>query len=380
MKIVIAIDSFKGSLSSYKAGEAVKNGIKRVFEDAEIIVRPLADGGEGTVEALTEGLLGKITFTGVSGPLGEKVTAIYGIAGDTAIMEISQAAGLTLIPQNRRNPLYTTTYGVGEMIKDAINKGIRHFIIGIGGSATNDGGVGMLQALGFGFFDEDNNPVPRGAEGLRVLKRITDDNAMPQLKECTFSIACDVSNPLCGALGASRIYGPQKGANEEMTEKMDSWLYEYAELTKKLYPDADASYPGAGAAGGLGFAFMSFLGGSLKKGSELILSETKLSHYLENADFVITGEGRLDSQSVMGKAPVGVAALAKEKNIPVLAFSGCATPDAKICNRYGIDAFFPVLREPVTLEEAMEPEYTYRNLSDTAEQVFRVIKIFNKKV
>ncbi|MBE7020906.1 MAG: glycerate kinase [Ruminococcaceae bacterium] len=380
MKIVIAIDSFKGSLSSYKAGEAVKNGIKRVFEDAEIIVRPLADGGEGTVEALTEGLSGKITFTEVSGPLGEKVIAIYGIAGDTAIMEISQAAGLTLVPQNRRNPLYTTTYGVGEMIKDAINKGIRHFIIGIGGSATNDGGVGMLQALGFGFFDEDNNPVPRGADGLRVLKRITDDNAMPQLKECTFGIACDVSNPLCGALGASRIYGPQKGADEEMTGKMDSWLYEYAELTKKLYPDADASYPGAGAAGGLGFAFMSFLGGSLKKGSELILSETKLSNYLENADFVITGEGRLDSQSVMGKAPVGVAALAKEKNIPVLAFSGCATPDAGICNQYGVDAFFPILREPVTLEEAMEPEYTYRNLSDTTEQVFRVIKIFNKKV
>ncbi|MBQ4096904.1 MAG: glycerate kinase [Clostridia bacterium] len=374
MKIVIAIDSFKGSLSSVQAGEAARDGIKKVYPDADVTVRPIADGGEGTVDALVEGMGGSKVQVEVTGPLGAPVIAEYGVFGTTAVMEMSAAAGITLVPAELRNPMNTTTYGVGEMIIDAVHKGCRNFIIGIGGSATNDGGIGMLQALGFGILDECGENVPMGGRGLEKIAKITTDGALPELSECTFNIACDVTNPLCGELGCSAIYGPQKGADSDMVKTMDAWLERYAELVKVVLPESDKDRPGAGAAGGIGFAFSAFLGGVLKNGIGLILAETALEDYVRGADFVITGEGRLDSQTVMGKAPSGVADIAKKYSIPVIAFSGCVTREATVCNEHGIDAFFPIVRGAVTLEEAMASENAYRNLTDTAEQVFRLIK------
>ena len=260
MKAIIAIDSLKGSLSSLQAGDAIREGILRAYKDAVVQVRPLADGGEGTVEALTIGMGGELQTVTVTGPLGEKAQAQYGILADgvTAIVEMSAAAGITMVPNEKRNPLYTTTYGVGEMICDAIRKGCRHFIVGIGGSATNDGGVGMLQALGFGLLDENGRQVSFGAQGLQELKSITDDKVIPELKDCSFRIACDVTNPLCGETGCSAIYGPQKGATPSMILQMDGWLRNYAKLAAAYNPKADPEFPGTGAAGGLGFAFLSF--------------------------------------------------------------------------------------------------------------------------
>lgn len=262
MNIVIAIDSLKGSLSSMDAGKAIEEGIKRVYKESGIVIRPLADGGEGTVEALTIGMNGKLEKVSVTGPLGKPVEAVYGVLQqsksrkeETAVIEISSAAGITLLNENEKNPLKTTTYGVGEIIKDAIIKGCRHFIIGIGGSATNDGGIGMLQSLGFGMLDGKGNQVKFGAEGLSTLSMITDENVIPELKECTFRIACDVTNTLCGEHGASVVYGPQKGATAEMTKMMDKWLETYAYLSKKKYDKANISMPGTGAAGGLDLHF-----------------------------------------------------------------------------------------------------------------------------
>lgn len=379
MKAVIAIDSFKGSLSSFEAGNSAAEGIRRVYPDAQIEVRPLADGGEGTVEALTLGCAGQLTTVTVTGPLGKPVSCQYGIVDSTrtAIIEMSGAAGITLVPDTERNPLYTTTYGIGEVIRDAITKGCRHFIVGIGGSATNDGGSGMLQALGFGLLDKNGNPVPFGAMGLEVLDKITTDNVLPELKDCTFRIACDVTNTLCGEQGCSAIFGPQKGATPAMILQMDKWLAYYATLAREIFPHANPKTAGSGAAGGLGFAFMTFLNGTLESGIKIVLEETQLSDYIKDADIVVTGEGRLDGQTVMGKAPIGVAKIAKQFDKPVLAFSGCVTKDATACNREGIDAFFPVLRNVVSLEDAMNPANARQNMADTAEQVFRTIRTFS---
>lgn len=377
MKAVIAIDSLKGSLSSIDAGDAIAEGIRRADSQAEVIVRPLADGGEGTVDALVQGMNGTLQKVTVTGPLGEHVDCAYGIIEEEqmAVIEMSGAAGITLVPDEKKNPLFTTTYGVGEVIRDAIGKGCRRFVIGIGGSATNDGGIGMLQALGYGFLDREGNPVPYGARGLEVLYRITDENVLPQLSECEFKIACDVTNPLCGERGASAIYGPQKGATPEMIRQMDDWLMDYAKLAKENYEKADLDYPGTGAAGGLGFAFLTFTNAVLESGIKIVLEETRLEQYLQDADIVVTGEGRLDGQTAMGKAPVGVAKLAGKYHIPVVAFAGSVTEDAVKCNEEGIRAFFPILRGIMTLEEAMEPEQAKKNLTASAEQVFRLIGI-----
>lgn len=375
MIITVAIDSLKGSLSSLEAGAAIRDGIHNVYPDAEVRVRPLADGGEGTVEALVAGMGGKLETVTVTGPLGHPVACAYGILEETrtAIVEMSGAAGITLVPESERNPLHTTTYGVGEVIRDAISKGCRRFIVGIGGSATNDGGIGMLQALGYGMLTENGTPVPAGAKGLQVLRKITTDQVIPELQDCTFQIACDVTNPLCGERGASAVYGPQKGATPEMVQDMDRWLADYAALAKEAIPTADPNYPGTGAAGGLGFAFLTFTHAVLESGIQIVLKETALEEYVKDADIVITGEGRLDSQTVMGKAPVGVAEIAKKYNKPVLAFAGCVTKDARACNGGGIDAYFPILRRVVTLQEAMEPENARENMIATVEQVFRLI-------
>lgn len=380
MNIVIAIDSLKGSLSSFEAGKAIEEGIRKVYNKASIVIRPIADGGEGTVEALTLGMNGKLETVTVTGPLGKTVEAVYGILQQsetrkekTAIIEISSAAGITLISENERNPLKTTTYGVGEIIKDAIAKGCRHFIIGIGGSATNDGGIGMLQSLGFGLLDNSGNQVKFGAEGLSDLCKITDENAIPELKECTFRIACDVTNTLCGKYGASAVYGRQKGATSEMIINMDKWLEAYAFLSRKKYDRANINTPGTGAAGGLGFAFLTFTNSVLESGIKIVLEETALEEYIKNTDIVITGEGKLDNQTAMGKAPIGVASIAKKYNKPVIAFSGCVEENAKVCNDHGIDAFFPIIRNIVSLSEAMDSDNSKKNMTDAVEQVFRLI-------
>lgn len=376
MKIAVVMDSFKGSMTSLEAGEAVKNGIKRAAPDAEVVVKPIADGGEGTVDALVCGMNGSYRQLRVTGPLGEKVDCTYGILPDeqTAVMEMSAAAGLPLVPPSSRNPLYTTTRGVGEMILDAIEQGCRRFIIGIGGSATNDGGVGMLQALGFDFLDRDGNAIRSGAQGLQELVCIDNAHLLPQLKECSFRIACDVSNPLCGENGCSAVYGPQKGATSESIEWMDRWLNRYAQLAKQLYPQADAEKPGTGAAGGMGFAFLTFLNAQLIPGIQLVMEEMGAEQLFQQSDLVITGEGRLDGQTMMGKVPVGVAALAKKHHKPVVALAGSTSREATACNGQGIDAFFPILREVVTLEQAMQKEQAMENLMLTAEQVLRLWK------
>ena len=378
MKVVVAIDSLKGSLSSLEAGSAIREGIHRATDDAQVVVRPLADGGEGTVEALALGMNGRIELIKVTGPLGDSVEAAYGIIDETrtAIIEMSAAAGITLISEQDRNPMNTTTYGVGEMIADAIRKGCRNFIVGIGGSATNDGGIGMLQALGYSFLDADQNPVPFGAKGLSVLETISDEHAIPQLKDCHFKIACDVTNTLCGEQGCSAIFGPQKGATPTMIMQMDKWLAYYAHLTQKKYPKANMQQAGTGAAGGLGFAFLAYTNAVLESGIKIVLEETKLASYIKDADIVITGEGRLDGQTVMGKAPIGVAEIAKKYHKPVIAFSGCVTEDAIACNSHGIDAFFPILRTVTSLEDAMLPDNARKNMVSCSEQVFRLIKTF----
>lgn len=375
MKVLIAIDSFKGSLTSREAGMAVSDGIKRVYPEAECEILTVADGGEGTVDALMSALESETVTAEVSDPLGRRIKAQYGITAEgTALMEMSAAAGITLLERDELNPLFTTTYGVGEMIGDAISRGCRRFVIGIGGSATNDGGAGMLQALGFSLLDKEGKDIPFGAEGLACLDSISDEKVIKELSECSFSIACDVTNPLCGERGCSAVFGPQKGATADTVKIMDRYLYSLAEKTKKIRPLSDKDFPGSGAAGGLGFAFRAFLGAELLSGIDLILEEIHIEDKIKNADIVITGEGRIDSQTVMGKAPGGVAEKAKKHGKPVIAFSGAVTKDAVYCNENGIDAFFPIVRGVTTLEKAMERDTAYGNMADTAEQVFRLIK------
>ena len=377
MKVTIAIDSFKGSLSSFEAGRAVTEGIAAVYQDVQTEICPLADGGEGTASAVTAAMNGRMYKTRVCGPLGEYVDAEYGVIAEerTAIIEMAAAAGITLIPAEQRNPLLTTTYGVGELIAHAITEnGCRKFIVGIGGSATNDGGVGMLQALGFSFLDEEGNEIPHGAQGLSRLSKINCSHALSSLAECEFHIACDVTNPLCGEMGCSAIYGPQKGATPKMIKEMDRWLENYARLSEEAMCGSFANVAGAGAAGGLGFALVSYLKGTLESGISLVMRTTHLEDKIKDADIVITGEGRLDGQTAMGKAPIGVASLAKKYGKPVIAFSGCIGKDAELCNEHGIDAFFPILHEVCSIEHAMDVQNAYQNLKSTSEQAFRLIR------
>lgn len=379
MKIVVAIDSLKGSLSSFEAGNAIKEGILRV-KPADVVIKPLADGGEGTVDALVMGMGGRKKEITVTGPLGEEISCEYGILDDndikTAIIEMSAAAGITLIPDDLKNPMEATTYGVGEIIKNAIKEGCRNFLIGIGGSATNDCGVGMLQALGFEFLDENQKAVGLGGKVLSQIKDIKSEKAIKELSRCNFRIACDVTNPLYGENGASYVYGPQKGATPEMVRILDKGLKDYAQVVKeKMRIDVD-KVPGTGAAGGMGYAFLAFLNGKLERGIDIILDEIHLEEDIKDADLVITGEGKLDFQTAMGKAPVGVAKLAKKHKKPVVAFAGSVTKDARKCNDEGIDAYFSIINSVITLEEAMKKEVAKENLSSTAEQVFRLASTF----
>ncbi|WP_373598972.1 glycerate kinase family protein [Paraclostridium bifermentans] len=377
MKVVIAIDSLKGSLTSIEAATAIKQGILNVDGNIDIEIKPLADGGEGTVEALVEGMNGEIKTISVTGPILEKVDATYGILKDTntAIIEMAQASGLPLVPQDLRNPLNTTTYGVGEIIKEAIKKGCRNFIVGIGGSATNDCGIGMLQALGFEFYNKENKLVGLGGKELNEIKYIKTNNRLKELDECKFRIACDVNNPLYGENGAAYIYGPQKGATEEIVKELDEGLRNFAKVVKSDLNKDIANVEGVGAAGGLGFGFLGFLNAKLESGIKIILDEIKLEESVKNADIVITGEGRLDNQTAMGKAPIGVAKLAKKHNAKVIAIAGCTTEDAVECNKEGIDAYFSIVNSTMSIEEAMKPEIAKNNIIQTVTQVFNLIKI-----
>ncbi|MBE6731290.1 MAG: glycerate kinase [Ruminococcaceae bacterium] len=378
MKIVIAIDSFKGSLSSLEAGEAVKEGFLKAKSNAQIKIFPLADGGEGTTEALALGLGGKLIKTQVHDPLMRKITAEYGIieSENLAIMEMAATSGITLVNERERDILKATTYGVGEMIKDAIKRGIRNFIIGIGGSATNDCGAGMLQALGFKLMDKNGSEIPYGAVGLKDVYKIDGSKVMKELKEAKFRIACDVKNPLCGEKGCSYIYGPQKGATKENIPLMDSYISHFADVAKTFNSEADKEFPGTGAAGGLGFAFKYFLKGELLPGAAIITESIKIEEDIKDADLVVTGEGRLDSQTVFGKAPSYISSISKKYGKPCIAFSGCVSDDAEICNEKGIDAFFPILRNVTTLDEALNKKNAFKNLENTAEQVMRLINLY----
>lgn len=375
MKVVIAIDSLKGSLSSMEAGMAIKDGVLAAKPDAEVIVKPLADGGEGTTDALIEGMNGERIDLTVTGPMHTPVDAYYGYLKDTntAVMEMASAAGITLVPDSEKNPLLATSYGVGEMINDAIQRGCRNFIIGIGGSVTNDGGIGMLKALGVRFLDENGEDAGEGGQALAEVARIDVSGMNPLLKECHIQVACDVNNPLCGENGSTYVYGPQKGVTEDMKKTLDEAMAHFARVTSETLENDYMNTPGAGAAGGLGYAFLAYTGAALTPGIELILDAVGLEEELSGADVVVTGEGRLDFQTAMGKAPVGVARLAKKYNAKVIAFAGSVTKEATACNKEGIDAFFPILRSVCTLAEAMDPVAARNNMTATVEQVFRLL-------
>ena len=357
-----------------EAGHAIEQGIRNVLPETKVLVKPLADGGEGTTEALVEGLGGDMVQVQVHGPLETPVNAAYGVIreSNTAIMEMAAAAGIILVGKDKR-PLDATTYGVGEMIRDAITRGCREFIIGIGGSATNDGGIGMLTALGYEFLDAEGKPAGIGAGALYKVAKICDDKVMPELKDCHFRIACDVTNPLCGENGSTYIYGPQKGVTVELRDELDHAMGAYAQVVKAYNETDYAKTPGAGAAGGLGFAFLSFLSGELLPGIELVLNAVEMDKAMEGADLVFTGEGRLDYQTAMGKAPVGIAKMAKKHGAKVIALAGAVIEGAQECNEQGIDAYFPILRQVVTLDEAMDPATARKNMVETTEQVMRLV-------
>ena len=380
MKIVIAMDSFKGSMSSMEAGNAARKGIQRVCS-ADVVVKPAADGGEGTTEALVEGLGGRYIDCEVTGPLGGKVSAEYGILedGKTAVMEMAEASGLMLIEREKLDASRATTYGVGEMILDAVRRGCREFIIGIGGSASSDGGAGMLQALGYEILDADGRPVGPGIRDLDSIASVCARNVPEELQDCHFRIACDVKNPLCGENGAVYMYGKQKGIKEEEKQAFDEKMKYFADITREYTGTDYRMSEGAGAAGGLGFAFLSYFSkAELKPGIDIVLEAVELEREVRDADIVITGEGCLDVQTVMGKVPVGVSRLAKKHGAKVIAFAGSVTKDAEKCNQAGIDAYFPIVRGVTTLDEAMLSANAEENMSSAVEQVFRAIANLKK--
>jgi len=353
MKIVVAPDSFKGSLTAVEVSDAIEQGVREIFPEAEVVKIPMADGGDGTVQCLVNATGGKILREKVTGPLGDEVLASYGILGDkkTAVIEMAEASGLTLVPENKRNPLITTTYGTGQLIKAALDQECRKMIIGIGGSATNDGGAGMVQALGVKLLDKNGEEIGFGGGELKKVFRIDTKYLNNHLSETKVLIASDVSNPLCGSKGASRIYGPQKGATPEIIEELDESLAHFAEIIKRDLHKHIKDIPGAGAAGGLGASLMAFLNAELRPGIEIIIEIVKLEQAIKDADLVITGEGKIDSQTIYGKAPIGVARIAKKYNIPVIAVAAIISDDADIVHQHGIDNLIKVSEPPMSLAE-----------------------------
>ncbi|WP_294406695.1 glycerate kinase [uncultured Clostridium sp.] len=374
MKFVLATDSFKESMTSIEACDVMEKAIKKVKTDAEVIKVPMADGGEGTVEALVNATSGTFVETEVLNPLGQKIKASYGILGDkkTAVIEMAKASGIELIKREERNPLITTTYGTGQLIKHALDNGIKHLVIGIGGSATNDGGCGMLQALGVKLLDKDNNEIPFGGGSLNKIETIDVSYMYEGIKDVTFEVACDVTNPFVGPTGASYIFGPQKGADEEMVELLDNNLKHFAEKIKETLNVKIAEASGAGAAGGLGGALLAFLNAELKSGIQLVIKYTNLEEKVQGADYVFTGEGGIDGQTIFGKTPVGVSKVAKKFNIPTIAFGGRVSDDADNLFEEGIIALFSIMRGVESLDDALKNGA--HNLEKTVENVVRTLR------
>ena len=374
MKILIAPQSYKGSISAIKVAEAIKQGALNIFPDIKSLIIPVADGGDGTLETLVESTNGTIHNSNATGPLGNSIPVIWGTLGDskTAIIEMARIAGLALVPQNKRNPYYTTSYGLGEIIKEALDLGYRKFIIGIGGSATNDGGAGMAQALGAKLTDENKKPIDLGGLALNEITKIDISGIDPRINESEILVACDVNNPLCGPNGASFIYGPQKGASPEMVKTLDDALYHFG---SQLIRDTGINImeiEGSGAAGGIGGGMVGFLNAKLKPGIEIVLDSLGFDKSLKNVDLVITGEGQIDFQTVFSKAPIGVAKHAKKYNIPVIAICGSLGENYQDVHSHGIDAVIPIIPKPMDLKNASDNAYEL--IKNTSEQIFRILK------
>lgn len=375
MKIVIAPDSYKESLSALEVAQAVEAGFRQVFPDADYVLVPVADGGEGTVDAMVAATGGRKETVTVSGPLGEPVEAFYGLTGegDTAVIEMAAASGLALVPPDRRNPLLTSSRGTGELIRAALDAGARRFILGIGGSATNDGGAGMVQALGARLLDLEGRELDGSGGDLARLERIDVSALDPRLAECRIEVACDVDNPLTGARGASAVFGPQKGATPEMVQALDANLARLARIVGRDLGVAVDTVPGAGAAGGMGAAMLAFFGATLKPGIEIVTAAVDLDDHVRDADLVITGEGRIDFQTVHGKTPIGVARVAKRHGKPVIGIAGSLGAEVGVVHAHGIDAVFSVLGKPCTLDEALRDAAA--NVELTARNVAAVLRI-----
>lgn len=369
MKIVIASDSFKGSMSSLDVATAASAGVIEVYPDSEIVSVNVADGGEGTVEAIVDALGGEIVKVQVSDPLGRKIETSYGIAGETAILEMAAASGLPLLTVEERNPWATSTLGTGEMIMDAIARGCRKFLVGIGGSATNDAGVGMLQAMGFRFYDANGELITQGCGGmLGSIARIDDSLVSAAVKESQFTVACDVDTPFCGPEGAAPVFAPQKGADAEMVKRLDEGMASFAKVITKKYAIDIVSVAGAGAAGGMGGAFRAFLGATLKKGIDMVLDAIDFDTTIQGANLVITGEGKVDFQTAKGKTAAGVLNRAKQQHIPVVAIGGCV----EMCDslvQMGFTGIYPILEEKVPLEIAMQRDFAMNNVRKTVAKI-----------
>lgn len=377
MKIVIAPDSFKESLSSLQVAGAIERGLKRVFPRARCVIVPMADGGEGTVQALVAATGGRILRRKVTGPMGMPVQARFGLLGDgeTAVIEMAEASGLPLVPREARDPMLATTRGTGELLVAALKLGVKHIIIGIGGSATNDGGAGMAQALGARLLAADGQELDAHGSGglLEQVARVDASALHPALKQTRITVACDVDNPLCGRQGASRVYGPQKGATPEMVRRLDANLRRWARVLARDLGQDVAALPGAGAAGGLGAGLMAFTGAQLRSGVDIVVEAAGLARELEGAVLAVTGEGRVDSQTAFGKTPSGVAKLARRKRVPVVAIGGGLADDARGVFDHGIDALEAAVARDMDLPTAMKraPEL----IENAAERVARLIKV-----
>ncbi|OEH85933.1 glycerate kinase [Desulfuribacillus stibiiarsenatis] len=378
MRILIAPDSFKGSLSAQEICEVCEDVAKRHFSNIEVFKYPLADGGEGTVESLVGCTGGEFRIVRVSNPLGVYIEARYGILGnsDTAVIEMAEASGLNKIQEKQRNPMITSTYGTGELIRHALDQGCKRFIIGIGGSATNDCGIGVIQALGAKVLDISGNIVAPGGDGLLQAHSIDLSGFDPRIKECSFTIACDVNNPLTGPNGAAYVYAPQKGATEEMVVTLDSGLKNFASLIKQQIGVDVESVPGAGAAGGLGACFLSFFQGKLQSGIEIVMKESNIEQIMEKVDIVITGEGKIDTQTKCGKTPFGVATLAKKYNIPVIAVCGVLDISHIQLSSINIDAAFSIINSPCNSADAISNGK--HNLKNTLYNVIKLLQLKNK--
>lgn len=378
-RFTIAIDSFKGSLTSREVADAFEEGFRERIPDCEVRKVSIADGGEGTVDALIETLNGEAVEARVDNPLGRPIVARYGIIdkGKTAVMEMSAASGLPLIAPCERNPLLTSTYGTGQMIADALDRGCRKFLVGIGGSATNDGGTGMLRALGFRFLDAEGAELTGGGEILERIAHIDASGARKELNECEFIVACDVTNPLYGPTGAAYVFAPQKGADAAMVERLDQGLRTYARAIERFNGVAIAEVAGAGAAGGLGGGFKALLGARLERGIDMVLSAMHFDRIIAGSDLVITGEGRIDRQTTMGKAPSGVLRMATEQGIPTIAIGGAVEPCSEL-EQSGFAAVLPIVAGPVALDVAMQHDVAMANVRRTAAQIAGLITINNK--